>query len=272
MAKTNPYLIIVLTVICLCTIFIGGCRTGSSGANDGAALNNEGLTVSAAVSLKDAFNEIGEIYKSKTGRTVSFNFGASGVLQRQIETGAPVDVFASAGEKQMNELADKNLLETATRRDFAGNRLVLIIPSDSKISLASFTDLTRPEVRKIAAGNPKTVPAGQYTEQLFDNLKLKESIQSKLILAEDVRQVLDYVVRGETDAGIVYESDARVAGDKVRVASVAAENTHSPVLYPIAVIKDSKNKPAAQEFLNLVLSAEGQRILQKYGFTVVSKK
>lgn len=261
MAKINPYLII-LTIVCVFAIFAGGCKTDSSVSDN--------LTVSAAVSLKDAFNEIGEIYKSKTGKSVSFNFGASGALQRQIETGAPVDVFASAGEKQMNELADKNLIDAATRRDFARNRLVLIVPADSKISLTNFTDLTKPEVKKIAAGNPKTVPAGEYSEQVFENLNFKDSIRSKLILAEDVRQVLDYVVRGETDAGVVYESDARAAEGKVRVAAAAPESSHRPILYPIAVISDSKNKPAARDFADLVLSAEGQRILQKYGFAAVS--
>lgn len=250
---------------------LGGCQLNSSVSSNGNSPNNIALTVSAAVSLKDAFNEIGALYKSKTGKTVNFNFGASGVLQKQIETGAPVDVFASAGEKQMDELAAKDLIETATRRDFVRNTLVLIVPTDSKISLTFFSDLSKAEVRKIAVGNPKTVPAGGYSTELFDKMNLKTSVQSKLILAEDVRQVLDYVVRGETDAGIVYATDARIAGAKVQLAATADENTHAPILYPIAIIKDSPQKPSAQEFLDLVLSPDGQGILQKYGFATIKK-
>lgn len=249
-----------------------GCQKNSSVSNGAPDSEGENLTVSAAVSLKDAFAEIGALYKSKTGRTVSFNFGASGALQRQIETGAPVDVFASAGEKQMDELAAKNLIDAETRRDFARNTLVLIAPPDAKLNLTDFAQLQNPSVQKIAVGNPKTVPAGEYTAQVFDRLNLKDGLQSKLIFAEDVRQVLDYVVRGEADAGIVYATDARSAGAKVRVAATAAENLHAPVRYPIALITDGRQKQAAREFLELVTSAEGQNILRKYGFAAAPER
>lgn len=254
-------------------IFIlGGCQTNAPESANNSSKDTNNLTVSAAVSLKDAFNEIGALYKSKTGKTVSFNFGASGALQKQIETGAPVDIFASAGEKQMDELVSKNLIDTETRRNFARNTLVLIVPKDSILNLTAFSDLTKSDVLKIAVGNPKTVPAGQYTEQLFEKSNLKNNLQSKLILAEDVRQVLDYVVRGEVDAGIVYATDAQIAGEKVRIAATAPDDDHAPILYPLAIIKDSKQKQTAQEFINLVLSAEGQTILKKYGFAAASEK
>ncbi len=246
---------------------LGGCRGNSPVSSNGTSQTDAALTVSAAVSLKDAFNEIGALYKLKTGRNVNFNFGASGALQKQIETGAPVDVFASAGGQQMDALTDKGLIDMATRRNFALNTLVLIIPADSKISITAFSDLAKPEVRKIAVGNPKTVPAGQYTGQLFEKMNLNTALKSKLILAEDVRQVLDYVVRGETDAGVVYATDARIAVGKVRLVATADENMHAPILYPLAIIKDSQQHRPAQEFLDLVLSAEGQQILQKYGFS-----
>lgn len=260
------FLIFVLSIFIL-----GGCRANSPTLNN-SSQDKEPLIVSAAVSLKDAFNEIGDLYKSKTGKNSSFNFGASGALQKQIETGAPVDVFASAGEKQMDELVAKDLIDTTTRRDFARNSLVLIVPKDSKLNVKTFSDLTISEVKKIAVGNPKTVPAGQYTEQFFDKTGLKNSLQSKLILAEDVRQGLDYVARGEVDAGIVYESDARIAGEKVRVVAIASEDAHDPILYPIALVKDGKQKTAARQFTDLVLSAEGQNILRKYGFVGAADK
>jgi molybdate transport system substrate-binding protein len=260
-------LVLILLLLALC-----GCHAGAPTSSTGGTRDTDNLTVSAAVSLKDAFSEIGNLYKARTGKTVNFNFGASGALQRQIETGAPVDVFASAGAQQMEALAGRGLIDETSRRDFARNTLVLIAPQDSQLNLAAFTDLADARVQKIAVGNPKTVPAGQYTEQVFNNTNLRDKLQAKLVLAEDVRQVLDYVVRGEVDAGIVYGTDARSAGERVRVVMTAAEDTHAPILYPIAVIKDSKQKQTAQEFVNLVSSSEGQNILRKYGFASAGEK
>lgn len=242
------------------------------GCNANSPRSADELTVSAASSLKDAFNEIGNLYWSKTGHTVNFNFGASGVLQKQIETGAPIDIFASAGEKQMDDLANGGLIDVETRRNFARNSLVLVVPADSKLNLLTFGDLIKPDIKKIAVGNPKTVPAGQYTEQLFDKFNIKDAIQPKLVLAEDVRQVLDWVVRGEADAGIVYATDARIAGEKVRIGATAPDDSHEPILYPIAIVKNSNQKQAAQSFIDLVVSPEGSAILQKYGFTAVTEK
>ncbi len=248
-------------------LFLGGCQANSSNG-----VSPETITVSAAISLKDAFNEIGELYRSKTGKGINFNFGASGALQQQIETGAPVDVFASAAQRQMDELADKNLIDAATRRDFARNTLVLIVPKHSTLNLTAFSDLNRPEAMKIAVGNPKTVPAGQYTEQVFEKTGLNPTLKPKIIFAEHVRQVLDYVVRGETDAGVVYATDALVAGETIRVAATAPDDAHDPILYPIALVKDGRQKRTALAFVDVVLSDEGQNILQKYGFASASQK
>ena len=247
-----------LTVCC--------CQTGAPASSTGETRDTGNLTVSAAVSLKDAFSETGNLYKARTGKTANFNFGASGALQKQIEAGAPVDVFASAGAKQMDELAGRGLIDVDSRRDFARNTLVLILPRDSPLNLTTFADLAAPGVQKIAVGNLKTVPAGQYTEQLLDHLNLRAGLQPKIVIAEDVRQVLDYVARGEVDAGIVYATDAQAAGGRVRVVATAADDSHALILYPLAVVKDSGQKEAAQEFVNLVTGAEGQSILRKYGF------
>ncbi len=246
-------------VFCAC-----GDREGANGA--------ETLTVSAAISLKDAFDEIGREFYTKTGKKIDFNYGASGTLQRQIETGAPVDIFASAGEKQMDELAAKNLIDNASRKDFARNSLVLIVPKNSGSTLSGFEILARPEIKKIAVGNPKTVPAGLYADEVFERLNLKKDLRNKLIFAENVRQVLDYVARGEVDSGIVYMTDASVADDKVDVVATAPENSHSPILYPIALIKNGEQKQSAKEFLDFVMSVEGQQILQKYGFRGAAEK
>ncbi|HYA85876.1 MAG TPA: molybdate ABC transporter substrate-binding protein [Nitrospirota bacterium] len=225
------------------------------------------ITVSAAISLKNAFEEIGKIYESQNkGIKVMFNFGASGDLMMQIKGGAPVDVFASAALKDMDELDNAGFVLKDTRVNFATNSLVLITPMSSKIALVSFDDLKKAEVKKIAVGNPKTVPVGRYTEETFQYFKVSDMIKEKLVFAENVRQVLDYVARGEVDAGVVYSTDAMVKQQEVRIVVTTPEASHKPVVYPIAVVKSTKNEKAAKAFLSLVTSEEGRKILSKYGF------
>ena len=224
------------------------------------------ILVSAAVSLKNAFAEIGALYEKQTGVRVRFNMGASGLLQKQIETGAPVDVFASAGESQMDVLQAKGLILAETRRNFARNSLVLAVPVRSHSRLQAFADLTRPDVKRVAIGNPKTVPAGQYAREALVSLKLWDKLQSRLVFAENVRQVLDYVMRGEAEAGIVYASDIAAAHEQMSIAARAPSSSHSPIFYPIAVVKDTTSRDNAKRFVDLTLSREGQAILAKYGF------
>lgn len=224
------------------------------------------ITVSAAASLRDAFQEVGRLYESRTGVRVRFNFGASGALQRQIEAAAPVDVFASAGARQMDALDGKGLLERETRVNFARNELVVVTPREGAHAVASFDGLDSPAVRRVAVGNPATVPAGQYAAQVFERMGLAERLKPKLVTAEDVRQVLDYVARGEADAGVVYRTDARAVGDGARVAAAAPEGSHDPILYPIAVVRESRSREAARAFVGLVAGAEGQAVLRRHGF------
>jgi len=168
------------------------------------AADQQEIIVSAAISLKNAFEEIGKLFEGKyKGVKVTFNFGASGDLVRQIEGGAPVDVFASAAQKDMDEAEKKGLVVPNSRLNFAGNSIVLIIPADSKIRIQAFQDLGLNQVGKIAAGNPKTVPAGRYAEEVFIHFKLLPAIKEKLIYGENVRQVLDYVALGEFGATLM---------------------------------------------------------------------
>jgi len=235
--------------------------------NNGCSAKKEReILVSAAISLKNAFQEIGFAYEKQTGMRVRLNFGASGLLQKQIEAGAPADIFASAGERQMNELQSRGFILDDTRRDMARNTLVLIVPANTRFPLHSFEELARPEVTRVAMGNPKTVPAGQYARQALKNLKLWDRLESRLVLAENVRQVLDYVVRGEAEAGMVYSSDILIAHGKVTAAISAPEGSHDPILYPIAAIKTTEYRSEAQSFIDLTLSRAGQEILAKYGF------
>ena len=225
-----------------------------------------GIVVAAAISLKESFMELGGVYERRTGTKVAFTFGASGELEKQIAAGAPVDVFASAAEREMDELQAKDLIDRATRADFARNSLVLVVPQDSKLQMRSFSDLVKRRVTKIAIGNPKTVPAGQYALQLLRKARILPKIESRLILAENVRQVLDYVAREEVDAGIVYATDVPVAHGRVSVAARAPEGDYDPILYPLAVTRDSGSTKAAKGFVDLVLSPEGILILRKHGF------
>lgn len=228
------------------------------------------ITVSSAISLKNAFEEIGKLYKSKNiGTKAVFNFGASGDLMHQIEGGAPVDVFASAAQKDMDLLDQKGLVTPGSRANFAANTVVLVVPIAAKTSLRSFEDLKTDSVKKIALGNPKTVPAGRYAEEIFQYYRLLDAIKDKFILTENVRQVLDYVARGEVDAGVVYATDAATRLKEVRIVATAPEQSHKPVIYPIGVVKGTKNEKAARAFIALVTSPEGKNILEKYGFKAV---
>jgi molybdate transport system substrate-binding protein len=220
------------------------------------------ITVSAAASMKDALIAIAKNYR---GANVRFNFAASGTLQRQIENGAPVDVFISAAEKNMDELQNKKLIEAKTRRDFARNRLVLIVPKNSKLKINAFADLKKREVSRVAIGAPASVPAGKYAQQLLTKIGLWEIVQRKAVRAKDVRGVLTQVEQGNVDAGIVYHTDALIS-KKVRVVSIAPENLHAPIRYPVAVVARSQNKSAARKFAAYLASTPSQKVLQRFGF------
>jgi molybdate transport system substrate-binding protein len=228
------------------------------------------ITVSAAISLKNAFEEIGKIFEKKhPGTKVRFNFSASGDLARQIEAGAPVDLFASAAQKDMDDIDQKGLITSGSRMNFAGNSVVLVKPATSRIRIELFEDLQKPEVKKIVIGNPKSVPAGRYAEEVLKYLHLREAVRDKLVFAEHVRQALDYVARNEVDAAMVYSTDAMIRPKEVRIVTKAPDRSHQPIVYPIGIVKESKNHSLAKEFITLVLSTEGKNLLRKYGFETV---
>jgi len=223
------------------------------------------ITVSAAASLTDAFKELGPKFEaSKPGATVRFNFAASGVLLQQISQGAPVDVFASADQDTMNRAADQKLVDTATRKNFASNSLVLIEAAKEGPGVKSLQDLTGPAVKKIAVGKTATVPVGRYTKEVLDGAKLWTPLEPKFVQADSVRQVLDYVSRGEAEAGFVYRTDAAIMGDKVKV--VLTTSGHTPVTYPVAVVAESKQKDLAQDFIAFLSTDTAQQTLARFGF------
>ncbi|CBE68201.1 MAG: molybdate ABC transporter substrate-binding protein [Candidatus Methylomirabilis oxygeniifera] len=232
-----------------------------------SAASKRELLVSAAISLKEPLQEIGALFEQRHPEVkVVFNWGASGALQQQIEHGAPVDLYISAASKQMDELEAKGLLLNETRHTLAANLLVLIRSSGLRFDLASFKDLTKSEIKLIAVGSPRTVPAGEYAQMVLTSLGLWDSLQPKLIFTENVRQALAYVVRGEVEAALVYATDAQRAGESVRVIAVAPEGSAPLARYPIAVIKTSQQPTVARAFVDLALSEGGQQILKAHGF------
>ncbi|HEY4373600.1 MAG TPA: molybdate ABC transporter substrate-binding protein [Burkholderiales bacterium] len=223
------------------------------------------LVVSAAASLTNAFNDIGRAFERvNPGAKVVFNFAASDVLLAQIVKGAPADVFASADEKAMDKAVEQNVIDTKTRRNFVRNRLVLIVPADSHASVTGLQSLSAPAIKHIAIGNPASVPVGRYTKGVLEKANMWTSLEPKFVNATSVRQALDYVARAETDAGFVYSTDAAIMKGKVKIA--AEVQTATPIVYPIAVVKDSKSHALAQSFLTFLNSPAMQTVLSDYGF------
>lgn len=259
--KRKSILVFLLAVLMMVTVACGS----QDKAPEQQGADKVELNISAAASLTDACNELKELYaKEHPNVNINYNFAASGPLAKQIEEGAPVDVFISANQDKMDGLAEKELIINDTRKDLLTNIVVLIAQKDSGIK--DFMDLAKPEVEKLSIGEPASVPVGDYSQQILKNLNIWEQVESKLLLAKSVRQVLAYVDSGNVDAGIVYKTDAMIAENAVIVAE-APEGTHEPVIYPMAVIKDSKNIDEAKKFADFLKSKEASEILTKYGFT-----
>ena len=247
----TKYLITVFLVAAMIAA-VSGCLSWKTSENKPVE-----ITVSAASSLSDAFKDIGAGFQAKHPEVkINFNFGASGVLQKQIEQGASVDIFASASPVEMDALDGKGLIIKDTRINFTRNKLVIIAPS--RLTAEELKNLD-----KIAICDPKIAPAGRYAQTFLENAGIYEAVKPKLIFAENVRQVLDYVERGEVDAGFVYFSDTLKSNKSV---SPVNDSLYPLILYPIAVIKDSKQSAISGQFIEYVQSAEGQAILRKNGF------
>lgn len=228
------------------------------------ALAAQEIVVSAAASLTNAFRDLGKTFEAThPGARVTFNFAASDVLVTQIAKGAPADVFASADQEAMNRGEAAGAMLPGTRRDFAANALVLVVPA-AATPPAALADLATERFRKVALGSPQTVPAGRYAKEALAAAKLSAPLESRLVFAQNVRQVLDYVARSEVEAGFVYATDAAIMPDKVKVAFDVP--TPTPVRYPIAVVKDSKHPDLARAFVALAASDAGQAVLRRYGF------
>ena len=248
--------IICIAIICA-VLILAGC--------DAPAKPTE-LIVSAAASLTDCMNELKTVYTAQHKNiNITYNFGSSGSLQQQIEQGAPADVFLSASKKQMTELVEGGQIASETVKDILENKIVLITPKNGT-AVASFEELEGSGIAKIAVGEPTSVPVGQYTEEIFENLGLSESLAPKLVFAKDVREVLSWVETGNVDAGVVYETDAKIS-DKVMVSCIAPEGSCKKVIYPVGVVGASKSYSEAGEFVEFLSTEQAKNIFIKYGFT-----
>ncbi|WP_394780953.1 molybdate ABC transporter substrate-binding protein [Undibacterium sp.] len=224
------------------------------------------LIVSGAASLTNAFKEVGTAFQAKhPAAKLQYNFASSDTLLQQIAKGAPVDVFASADQETMDKAEAQKLITTSTRKNFVGNSLVVILPSDSSAAVKSLADLKQASFKKIAIGNPASVPVGRYTKEVLEASGDWSALEGKMIMAQNVRQSLDYVARAEVDAGFVYGTDAAIQRDKVKVALTVP--TQKPITYPAAVVTASANPTEAAQFVAFILTPEAQAIFAKYGFT-----
>lgn len=229
---------------------------------------NKEIYVLAAASLTDVLTELANNYKQETSTEIIFSFASSGALQAQIEASAPADIFFSAAQKQMNALEEKGLIDSETRKDLLENKVVLISPKNSNLNIKSFTDITNSNVKKLGLGEPKSVPVGQYSEEILSNLSILDIAKEKAVYGSDVRNVLDWVETAEVDCGIVYATDAKIAKN-INIIAEAPEDTHKKVIYPISIIKSSQNKEEAKKFIEYISTEKSKEIFQNYGFTVV---
>jgi molybdate transport system substrate-binding protein len=223
------------------------------------------VTVFAAASLTDSLKEIAAVYEKQSGDKIVFNFGASSTLARQIEAGAPADIFFSADEAQMNRLAKKGLIDPATRKDRLGNSLVVVVPSDSALEIKSPADLTNAAVKQIALADPKAVPAGVYAMAWLTKLQLWPAVEPRVVPTENVRAALAAVASGNVDAGVVYKTDAAIS-KRVKIAYEVPRADGPDIRYPMALVKGSPQPEAGKMFLDYLASEEAGQIFMRYGF------
>ncbi|MGO4344230.1 molybdate ABC transporter substrate-binding protein [Paenibacillus sp. MCAF9] len=228
---------------------------------------NVDLTISAAASLTDTLKEIETQFKViHPNVKLNFNFGASGALQKQIENGAPADLFLSAASKNMKSLVDAKLIAEDSQTNLLSNGLVLVTSKTSKTQLAKVNDLLNADVKTIAIGIPESVPAGSYTKEALEQAKLWDSLQPKVVQAKDVRQVLQYVETGNADAGFVYKTDA-LTSDKVNIVLTVDPATYTPITYPIGIVTATKHLPESKQFYDYLQTAEAMAVFEKFGFS-----
>jgi molybdate transport system substrate-binding protein len=226
------------------------------------------VTVFAPASLTDSLEKIASAYEKTSGAKVILDFGASSTLARQIEEGAPADIFFSADEAKMNALEKDGLLVKGTRKSRLSNRLVIVVAADSPLRITSPQDLSSPLVKQIALADPMAVPAGIYSKEFLQKQNLWGAVEGKVVPTENVRAALAAVESGNVEAGMVYQTDAAIS-KKVKIACRIPANEGPSISYPVAIIKGSRDIAAARKFLEYLNSSEAGRVFEAYGFIVL---
>jgi molybdate transport system substrate-binding protein len=232
-----------------------------------ATAHADEILVSAAASLTDALKDIGRAYQLKGRHKILLTLGPSNFLARQIDEGAPVDIFFSADLAQMDLLDKNGRLEPGTRKNLLSNQLVIVLPKDSNLAIAAPKDLLKPEVKKIALAN-QAVPVGVYTSKYLTDEGLWDKVKSKIVPVLDVRATLAAVESGNVEAGFVYKTDAAIS-NKVRIAYEVPIEKGPKITYPVAIVKESKKKAAARDFMTFMLSPASKAMFKKFGFVVI---
>ncbi|HZA53374.1 MAG TPA: molybdate ABC transporter substrate-binding protein [Candidatus Udaeobacter sp.] len=230
--------------------------------------NADEILAAAAASLTDVLKEIGGAYQSKSKHKVNFTFGSSSTLARQIEEGAPADVFFSADLAQMDNLEKHGRLEPGTRKHLLSNQIVIIVAADSKLGISSPKDLLRPEIKKIAIAEPRSVPVGVYSSTYLEREGLWDRVRQKIVPVLDVRATLAAVESGNVEAGFVYKTDAAIS-HRVKVVYEVPIDKGPKITYPVAIMKASKKKDTARDFMNFVLGTSGKHSFRKFGFVLL---
>ena len=225
------------------------------------------IQVYAAASLADALKEIASAYEQASSDKLVFNFAASSLLARQIQEGAPADLFASADEEKMDGLEKKGLIVKETRKSLLSNSLVIVVQSDSALSFQSAKELADSKIKRLALAEPQSVPAGIYAKKYLQTIGIWDDVMDRVIPTENVRAALAAVEYGNVDAGIVYKTDAAIS-KKVKTAYEVLPANGPKISYPFAVIRDSKNPEGAKKLLQYLSSPEGLAVFQKYGFII----
>jgi len=271
--KSMKKILLVAVLVAIVAVSVGACSAegwfGLGGSSADTSLDGKEVNLAAAASLKNVYDEklIPMFEEKYPGAKVTPTYASSGDLQTQIENGLEADVFMSAANKQMDALAEKDLVDNSTNLQFLENKVVLIVPADSDSNISSFDDLKNVE-GNIAIGDPESVPAGQYAKEVLTNLGIWDSVESKLSLGTDVTAVLNQVAQGSADCGIVYSTDANSTKDVKVICEAPEGSLNTSVIYPVAVLKDAKDADAAKAFMEFLQTQEAKDVFVEYGFTI----
>lgn len=247
------------------TAFLLFAFTGCTSKTQEPAQQTE-IVISAASSLTDALNEAKKEFEAEHPEMkITYNFGSSGTLVQQIQSGAPTDLFIAASKKYMDDLEKKDLTDKNTRFNLASNEIVLIGGKDKSTTVNSFQGLAQLQDKKLAIGDPNSVPAGKYGEEVLQHFNVLETAKKSFVMGSSVRQVLTYVESGNAEFGLVFASDALVSS-KVKVLATSEPGWHSEIQYPCSMIKATNHKEEVNAFISFLKGEKGKGILKKYGF------